>query len=67
MTMTNKNPKWDRESIEAFFRAHPITPDEQSSFDRARIRLAQQLGASADDIAAIKSEIEANTKQQSTG
>tara|TARA_R100000664_G_scaffold1793_1_gene4668 strand:- start:14470 stop:14667 length:198 start_codon:yes stop_codon:yes gene_type:complete len=65
--MTNKNPKWDRESIEAFNSAHPITPKDQASFDRARIRLAQQLGASADDIAAIKSEIEANTNQQSTG
>ena len=65
--MTNKNQKWARESIEAFLRAHPITPEDQASFDRARIRLAQQLGASADDIAAIKSEIEANTNQQSTG
>ena len=65
--MTNKNQKWDRESIEAFLRAHPITPEDQASFDRARIRLAHQLGASADDIAAIKSEIEANTNQQSPG
>jgi hypothetical protein len=64
--MTNKNQKWDRKSIEAFNSAHPITPDEQASFDRARIRLAEQLGASADDIAAIKSEIEANTTQPST-
>ena len=55
-----QSDEWDRESIEAFFRAHPITPEEQASFDRARIRLAQQLGASADDIAEIKSEIEAD-------
>jgi hypothetical protein len=64
--MTNKKQTWDRKSIEAFNSDHPIGPDEQTSFDRARIRLAQQLGASADDIAAIHSEIHANTTPQSS-